>query len=137
MPKSRCSRIVKDETSYRVCQTPGQLGTNARAGAWRRGGDARSRRRRPAWLTMISADDVGVDAQVAIETAKVAKLRSERTTQLQLHVDAVAKSPPKHSGPRGRRELDGVDACSMMIGCKSNCSQVLEWVIKPKMREAE
>uniref|UniRef100_A0A0D3FUM3 Uncharacterized protein n=1 Tax=Oryza barthii TaxID=65489 RepID=A0A0D3FUM3_9ORYZ len=96
MPKSRCSRIVKDETSHRVCQTPGQLGTNARAGVantvW--ASDARSRRRRPAWLTMIGADDVGVDAQVAIETTKVAKLRSERTTQLQLHVDAVAKSPP-------------------------------------------
>uniref|UniRef100_A0A0E0G7W4 Uncharacterized protein n=1 Tax=Oryza nivara TaxID=4536 RepID=A0A0E0G7W4_ORYNI len=31
MPKSRCSRTVKDETSDRVCQTLGQLGTNARA----------------------------------------------------------------------------------------------------------
>uniref|UniRef100_A0A0E0I4S0 Uncharacterized protein n=1 Tax=Oryza nivara TaxID=4536 RepID=A0A0E0I4S0_ORYNI len=31
-PKSRCSRTVKDETSHRACQTPGQLGTNARAG---------------------------------------------------------------------------------------------------------
>uniref|UniRef100_A0A0E0REU7 Uncharacterized protein n=1 Tax=Oryza rufipogon TaxID=4529 RepID=A0A0E0REU7_ORYRU len=32
MPKSRCSRTAKDETSHRACQTPGQLGTNARAG---------------------------------------------------------------------------------------------------------
>uniref|UniRef100_A0A0D9ZHS5 Uncharacterized protein n=1 Tax=Oryza glumipatula TaxID=40148 RepID=A0A0D9ZHS5_9ORYZ len=30
--KSRCSRTVKDETSCRVCQTRGQLGTNARNG---------------------------------------------------------------------------------------------------------
>uniref|UniRef100_A0A0E0A9D6 Uncharacterized protein n=1 Tax=Oryza glumipatula TaxID=40148 RepID=A0A0E0A9D6_9ORYZ len=28
--KSRCNRTVKDETSHRVCQTPGQLGTNMR-----------------------------------------------------------------------------------------------------------
>nr|BAD25209.1 hypothetical protein [Oryza sativa Japonica Group] len=32
MPKSRCSRTVKDETSCRICQTRGQLGTNTRAG---------------------------------------------------------------------------------------------------------
>uniref|UniRef100_A0A0D3GU61 Uncharacterized protein n=1 Tax=Oryza barthii TaxID=65489 RepID=A0A0D3GU61_9ORYZ len=31
-PKSRCSRTVKDEMSRRVCQTWGQLETNARNG---------------------------------------------------------------------------------------------------------
>nr|AAL79733.1 hypothetical protein [Oryza sativa Japonica Group]BAD61736.1 hypothetical protein [Oryza sativa Japonica Group]BAD62355.1 hypothetical protein [Oryza sativa Japonica Group] len=41
-PKSQCSRTVKDETSHRVCQTPGQLRTNAHASvsntAWARQG---------------------------------------------------------------------------------------------------
>uniref|UniRef100_A0A0D3HS21 Uncharacterized protein n=1 Tax=Oryza barthii TaxID=65489 RepID=A0A0D3HS21_9ORYZ len=47
----------------------------------------------------------------------------------------------RHCGPRGRRsgnpKLDGVDACSMKIDCRSCCSRALERVIKPKMREAE
>uniref|UniRef100_A0A0D9Z8X9 Pre-mRNA-processing factor 19 n=1 Tax=Oryza glumipatula TaxID=40148 RepID=A0A0D9Z8X9_9ORYZ len=38
----------------------------------------------------------------------------------------------RHCGPRGRHngnpELDGVDACSMTIGCRSRCSQALERV---------
>jgi hypothetical protein len=48
----------------------------------------------PERLTMTSADDEVVDARTAMKTTKAAKLRSERTTQLQLHVDAAARSPP-------------------------------------------
>jgi hypothetical protein len=43
---------------------------------------------------MTSADDEVVDARTAMKTTKAAKLRSERTTQLQLHIDAAARSPP-------------------------------------------
>uniref|UniRef100_A0A0E0DGI4 Uncharacterized protein n=1 Tax=Oryza meridionalis TaxID=40149 RepID=A0A0E0DGI4_9ORYZ len=38
---------------------------------------------------------------------------------------------------RGNPELDGVDVCSITIGCRSRCSRAFERVIKPKMREAE
>uniref|UniRef100_A0A0E0GGH8 Uncharacterized protein n=1 Tax=Oryza nivara TaxID=4536 RepID=A0A0E0GGH8_ORYNI len=38
---------------------------------------------------MTSADNEVVDARTAMKTKKVAKLRSERATQLQLHVDAA------------------------------------------------
>uniref|UniRef100_A0A0D3HNV7 Uncharacterized protein n=1 Tax=Oryza barthii TaxID=65489 RepID=A0A0D3HNV7_9ORYZ len=48
----------------------------------------------PEWLTMTSADDEVVDVQTAMKTTKVAKLWSERTAQLQLHVDLAAESPP-------------------------------------------
>ena len=48
----------------------------------------------PERLTMTSADDEVVDARTAMKTTKAAKLRSERTAQLQLHVDAAARSPP-------------------------------------------
>ena len=48
----------------------------------------------PERLTMTSVDDEGVDVQTAMKTTKAAKLRSERTTQLQLHVDAATRSPP-------------------------------------------
>uniref|UniRef100_A0A0D9YGN2 Uncharacterized protein n=1 Tax=Oryza glumipatula TaxID=40148 RepID=A0A0D9YGN2_9ORYZ len=182
-PKSRCSRTVKDETSHRVCQTPGQLGTNPRTGVantaratgdhhesyanWQLG-DAVAmlevEEEDPERLMMTSADDEVVDARTVMKTTKAAKLRSERTTQLQLHVDAAARSPPvinaekgasQHCnnqwrcGPQaaalrpeggersGTPKLDGVDACSMTIGCRSRCSRALERVIKLNMREAE
>jgi hypothetical protein len=48
----------------------------------------------PERLTMTSADDEVVDARTVMKTTKAAKLRSERTSQLQLHVDAAARSPP-------------------------------------------
>uniref|UniRef100_A0A0D3EVM8 Uncharacterized protein n=1 Tax=Oryza barthii TaxID=65489 RepID=A0A0D3EVM8_9ORYZ len=177
-PKSRCSRTVKDETSHR---TPGQLGTNPRAGvantaratgdhheSYANLGDAVAmlevEEEDPKRLTMTSADDEVVDARTAMKTTKAAKLRSERTTQLQLHVDAAARSPPvinaeegasQHCnnqwrcGPQaaalrpeggersGTPKLDGVDACSLTIGCISRCSRALEQVIKLNMREAE
>uniref|UniRef100_A0A0E0BS55 Uncharacterized protein n=1 Tax=Oryza glumipatula TaxID=40148 RepID=A0A0E0BS55_9ORYZ len=47
----------------------------------------------PERLTMTSADDEGVDVQIAMKTTKAAKLRTERTTQPQLYVDAAARSP--------------------------------------------
>uniref|UniRef100_A0A0E0QPM1 Uncharacterized protein n=1 Tax=Oryza rufipogon TaxID=4529 RepID=A0A0E0QPM1_ORYRU len=47
----------------------------------------------PERPTMTSADDEVVDARTAMKTTKAAKLRSERTTQLQLHVDVAARSP--------------------------------------------
>jgi hypothetical protein len=48
----------------------------------------------PKRLTMTSADDEVVDARTAMKTMKAAKLRFESTTQLQLHVDAAARSSP-------------------------------------------
>uniref|UniRef100_A0A0E0I2C5 Uncharacterized protein n=1 Tax=Oryza nivara TaxID=4536 RepID=A0A0E0I2C5_ORYNI len=48
----------------------------------------------PERLTMTNMDDEVVDARTVRKTTKAAKLRSERTTQLQLHVDAAARSPP-------------------------------------------
>uniref|UniRef100_A0A0E0GIL6 Uncharacterized protein n=1 Tax=Oryza nivara TaxID=4536 RepID=A0A0E0GIL6_ORYNI len=48
----------------------------------------------PERLTMTSADDEVVDARTTMKTMKATKLWSERTTQLQLHVDAAARSPP-------------------------------------------
>jgi hypothetical protein len=48
----------------------------------------------PERLTMTSADEEVVDARTVMKTTKAAKLRSERTSQLQLHVDAAARSPP-------------------------------------------
>jgi hypothetical protein len=48
----------------------------------------------PERLTMTSADDEDVDAQATMMTTRAAKLRSERTIQLQLHVDAATRSPP-------------------------------------------
>uniref|UniRef100_A0A0E0EI92 Uncharacterized protein n=2 Tax=Oryza meridionalis TaxID=40149 RepID=A0A0E0EI92_9ORYZ len=132
-PKSRCSRTVKDKTSHKVCQTPGQLGTNARTGV---ANTARARQgttmnhtpmseetsreglqddaaamleveeEDPEWLTMTSADDEVVDVRTAMKTTKAAKLRSKRTTQLQLHVDAAARTPSACAGrvrvPRAR-----------------------------------
>jgi hypothetical protein len=43
---------------------------------------------------MTSADDEDVDAQAAMMTTRGTTLWSEGTTQLQLHIDAAAKSPP-------------------------------------------
>nr|AAO73255.1 hypothetical protein [Oryza sativa Japonica Group] len=40
-------------------------------------------------LTMTSVHNEVVNARTAMKTTKVAKLRSERATQLQLHVDAA------------------------------------------------
>uniref|UniRef100_A0A0E0LZX1 Uncharacterized protein n=1 Tax=Oryza punctata TaxID=4537 RepID=A0A0E0LZX1_ORYPU len=45
-------------------------------------------------LTMSSVDDEGVDAQMTVKATKTTRLRFEGTTQLQLHVDAAARSPP-------------------------------------------
>jgi hypothetical protein len=43
-------------------------------------------------LTMTSVHNEVVNARTAMKTTKVAKLRSERATQLQLHVDAAVRS---------------------------------------------
>uniref|UniRef100_A0A0D3ETQ7 Uncharacterized protein n=1 Tax=Oryza barthii TaxID=65489 RepID=A0A0D3ETQ7_9ORYZ len=43
---------------------------------------------------MTDAEDEGVQARTVMKRTKAVKRRSERTTQLQLHVDAVARSPP-------------------------------------------
>uniref|UniRef100_A0A0E0RB40 Uncharacterized protein n=1 Tax=Oryza rufipogon TaxID=4529 RepID=A0A0E0RB40_ORYRU len=102
---------------------------------------------------MTSADDEVVDARTARKTTKAAKLRSERTTQQQLYVNAAARTLPRSNNQwrwttssgttaRGERrsgnpKLDGVDAYSMTIGCRSRCSWALKRVIKPNMREVE
>jgi hypothetical protein len=43
---------------------------------------------------MTNADDEGVEALTTMKTTKAAKLWFEKTTQLQFHVDAAARSPP-------------------------------------------
>uniref|UniRef100_A0A0E0HP14 Uncharacterized protein n=1 Tax=Oryza nivara TaxID=4536 RepID=A0A0E0HP14_ORYNI len=92
-------RTMKDETSHRACQTPGQLGTNTRAGVanttrarqgttmnhtpmseetsregLQDGRGARTARRRPEWLTMTSVDDEGVEARTTMKTTRGATL---------------------------------------------------------------
>jgi hypothetical protein len=48
----------------------------------------------PEWLTMTSVDDEVVNTRTAMKTMKAARLWFERTTQVQLHVDAAAGTPP-------------------------------------------
>uniref|UniRef100_A0A0E0NHD3 Uncharacterized protein n=1 Tax=Oryza rufipogon TaxID=4529 RepID=A0A0E0NHD3_ORYRU len=153
-PKSQCSRTVKDETLHRACQTPGQLGTNARA-EWRQWqlGDAAAmlevEEGDPERLTMTSVDDEVVDARTAMKTTKVAKLctaaapcrcSGEKSTGGEATLRRAPLSVAtanggvdhrqRHCGPRrrhsGNPELDGVDACSMTIGYRSRCSRTLE-----------
>uniref|UniRef100_A0A0E0FAW3 Uncharacterized protein n=1 Tax=Oryza meridionalis TaxID=40149 RepID=A0A0E0FAW3_9ORYZ len=114
---------MKNETSHRVYQTSRQLGTNMHAGVantvrarlgttmnlkpmseetsregLRDGFGAavmlEAEEEDLERLTMTSVDDEVVATRMAWKTTKVAKLWPERMTQLQLHVDAAARSPP-------------------------------------------
>uniref|UniRef100_A0A0D3HU05 Uncharacterized protein n=1 Tax=Oryza barthii TaxID=65489 RepID=A0A0D3HU05_9ORYZ len=142
-------RTVKDETSHRVCQTPGQLETNARNGVantWQLGDVAAMlevEEEDPKQLTMTSADNEVVDARTARKTTRAAKLRSrgqhsyisigENSIGGEATLSRAPLSVPTTSGggpraaalPRGRHsgnpKLDGVDTCSMTIGCKVLC----------------
>uniref|UniRef100_A0A0E0BS46 Uncharacterized protein n=1 Tax=Oryza glumipatula TaxID=40148 RepID=A0A0E0BS46_9ORYZ len=112
---------------------------------------------------MTNADNEVVDARPAMKTTKAAKLWSERTAAAPCRCSGkkstsdeamLSRAPLSttttsggvdhrqwHCGPRGQRsgnpELDGIDACSITIGCRSRSSRTPERVIKPKMRGAD
>uniref|UniRef100_A0A0D3ENZ6 Uncharacterized protein n=1 Tax=Oryza barthii TaxID=65489 RepID=A0A0D3ENZ6_9ORYZ len=75
---------------------------------------------------------------------------NEKSTSREAMLRRASLSVPTTSGggpqaaalqPKGaaalQPKLNGVDACSITIGCRSRCSRAPERVIKPKMRGAE
>uniref|UniRef100_A0A0E0II04 Uncharacterized protein n=1 Tax=Oryza nivara TaxID=4536 RepID=A0A0E0II04_ORYNI len=133
--------------------------------AWRCGGDARSRGRRPraadddqcrrrgCRCANGDEDDESGEAAVREDNTAAAPYRcsGEKSTG---DVAMLRRAPlstattsggmdhrRQHCGPRGRRsgnpKFDGVDVCSMTIGCRSRCSRAPERVIKPKMHGTE